>query len=444
MSQWTREGRGTRESRGEAAPSFVLRWVVLGFAFSLMFLPGCRKDAGAPQIEVTVQAGRPEQGPIAAQITADAILTPLAQAAIEPKISAPVKKFYVQRGARVKTGQLLAVLDNNDLTAAALDNKGAYMAAQAAYAAATKAQVPEDMLKAESDFAEAQANLELNESIVKSRKQLFQEGAIPGRDLDTAQAALVQAQAAYNAAKTHLDSARSVSRTAALETAQGQLTSAEGKYKGAEAQVNYSEIRSPIDGVVTDRPLFAGETAAAGAPLITVMETSILIAKTHIGQSLAQQLKVGSEAQVHVPGLTDPITGKVSLISPALDPGSTTIEVWIKIENKTGTLKVGTPVKISLTGASVLQAWKIPNSAVLTGEDGSKSVMVVGSDGAAHRKPVTLGITDGEDVQVKSGLTPSDRVITGGEYGLDEGTKVKVGPAGDDSNSSDAKGGGDQ
>ena len=66
--------------------------------------------------------------------------------------------------------------------------------------------------------------------------------------------------------------------------------------KGAEAQVNYSEIRSPIDGVVTDRPLFAGETAAAGAPLITVMDTSTLLAKTHIAQSLAQQLKVGDEA----------------------------------------------------------------------------------------------------------------------------------------------------
>ncbi len=75
------------------------------------------------------------------------------------------------------------------------------------------------------------------------------------------------------------------------------------------------------------------------------------------------------------------------------------------------------------------QALKIPTLAVLTAQDGSKSVMVVGSDGAAHRKPVTLGIDDGDDVQVMSGLSPADMVITGGAYGLDEGTKVKVGPA---------------
>jgi multidrug efflux pump subunit AcrA (membrane-fusion protein) len=402
----------------------------------LAFTAGCKKDA-APATEVTVQAEHPEQGSITEQVMADAVLTPVAQAAIEPKITAPVKKFYVQRGAHVKSGELLATLENNDLAAAAMDTKGAYEAAQAAYATATKAQVPEDTLKAESDMAQAKANLDLNQSIVKNRKQLFAEGAIPGRDLDTAQAALVQAQAAYDAAAKHLDSVHSVSRAAALQAAQGNLASAEGKYQGAEAQVNYSEIHSPIEGVVTDRPLFAGETVAAGAPLITVMDTSTLIAKAHIAQSLVQQLKVGGEAQVLVPGISDPVAAAVSLISPALDAGSTTVEVWVKIENKSGSLKVGTPVKVSISSSSVAKAWKIPNSAVLTAEDGSKSVMVAGADGAAHRKPVILGVTDGKDVQVLSGLAPSDFVITGGAYGLDEGTKVKMGPA-----DSDAAGGG--
>jgi HlyD family secretion protein len=396
-----------------------------------VMLSGCKK-AAPPEIEVTVQAEHPEQGSIAEHVTADAILTPLAQAALAPKITAPVRKFYVQRGARVKAGELLAELENSDLNAAVLDNKGSYEAAEAAYDTATKAQVPEDTLKAESDLAEAKANLELNQSIVTSRKQLLAEGAIPGRDLDTAQAALVQAQAAYDAAAKHLESVRSVSRDAALKAAKGQLASAQGKYDGAEAQKSYSEIRSPIDGVVTDRPLFAGETAAAGAALITVMDTSSLIAKTHIAQSLAQQLKVGSDATVQVPGISDPVPAKVAMISPALDSGSTTVEVWLKIDNKSGTLKVGTPVKASITGKTFAQARKIPLSSIVTATDGSKSVMVVGSDSTAHRKPVTLGIDDGKDVQVLSGLSPADMVITGGAYGLDDGTKVKVGPAGDD------------
>jgi len=400
-------------------------------ALPFTLLAGCKKDE-APAPEITVQAEHPEQGSISEHIVADAILAPLAQAAIAPKISAPVKNFYVQRGAKVKEGELLAVLENRDLAAAAQDNKGTYEAAQAAYATATKAQVPEDMQKAELDVAQARANLDLNTSIVNNRKQLFAEGAIPGRDLDTAQAALVQAQAAYDTAAKHLESMHNVSHEAALKSAQGQLTSAEGKYKGAEAQVAYSEIRSPIDGVVTDRPLFAGETAAAGAPLITVMDTSSLLAKTHMAQSLAQRMKLGDSASISVPGLADPVVAKVSLISPALDPGSTTVEVWLKVDNKSGTLKVGTPVKVSITGRTEEQALKIPAASVLTAQDGSKSVMVVGSDGAAHRKPVTLGIADGEDVQITEGVSKSDTVITTGAYGLEDGAKVKVGPAEED------------
>jgi multidrug efflux pump subunit AcrA (membrane-fusion protein) len=417
-------------------------WILLVAAgLPLVVSTACKKEA-APETQVTVQAEHPEQGAISEHISADAILAPLAQAAIAPKIGAPVKKFYVERGTRVKAGQLLVTLENSDLAAAAEDNKGSYMAAEAAYATATKAQVPEDTLKAESDLAQAKANLDLNLSIVKSRKQLFAEGAIPGRDLDTANAALVQAQAAYDAAARHLESVRSVSREAALKAARGQLDSAEGKYKGAEAQVGYSEIRSPIDGVVTDRPLFAGETAAAGAAVVTVMDTSSLLAKTHIAQSLAQRMKLGEEASVTVPGVADPVTAKVSLISPALDPGSTTVEVWLKIDNKAGTLKVGTPVKVSITGRTDAKAWKIPASSILTAQDGSKTVMVVGADGAAHSKPVTLGLRDGDDVQILTGLAPGDLVITDGSYGLDEGAKVKVGPAAGDAKTPAGKSGG--
>ena len=93
---------------------------------ALMLVSGCKKET-PPVTEVTVQAEHPEQGSISEHITVDAVLSPLAQASIAPKITAPVRKFYVQRGAKVKEGQLLATLENSDLAAAALDNKGSYI-----------------------------------------------------------------------------------------------------------------------------------------------------------------------------------------------------------------------------------------------------------------------------------------------------------------------------
>jgi multidrug efflux pump subunit AcrA (membrane-fusion protein) len=90
-------------------------------------------------------------------------------------------------------------------------------------------------------------------------------------------------------------------------------------------------------------------------------------------------------------------------------------------------------VKVSIAGRVEEQALKIPASSILAAQDGSKFVMVVGADGAAHSKPVTLGIADEEKVQVTGGLGLNDLVITGGAYGLEDAvTKVKVGPAKDD------------
>jgi len=400
---------------------------------SSLFWVGCKKAADSePVTLVTVQAEKPEIGEISEHIMADATLSPLAQAAIAPKITAPIRKFYVQRGSKVKEGDLLAVLENRDLSAQAVDNKGQLDAAEAAYSMQTKAQIPEDYTKAELDLAQAKAQLQLQEEIVASRKRLLEEGAIAGRDYDTAVAALVQAHAAFDVAQNHFNSQQKVSREATLKQAEGQLASAKGKYMAATAQVSYSEIHSPISGVVTDRPLFAGETVSSGSTLITVMDTSALLAKVHLAQTVAQRLSLGDEASIIVPGVNDPLPAKVSLISPALDPGSTTVEVWLRLDNKAGKYKAGTPVRASITGRTVPKAVKIPLSAILTGEDGSKSVMVIGTDSVAHKKTVQLGINNGEDVQVTQGLTGSETVITTGGYGLDDGTKVKIGKPAED------------
>jgi HlyD family secretion protein len=414
-------------------PHVRWRFKVLGLSILCsvsLLVTACNKAEQAAPTEVYVQAAHPERGEISEQITADATLAPLAQAAISPKVTAPVRKFYVQRGSHVRAGQLLATLENRDLEAAALDNKGAYTAAQGTYDITTGATVPEDTTKAETDLTQATANLNLAQSIADSRAQLFAEGAIPGRDLDTAKAALVQAKAAHEIAQQHLEAVQKVSHKAALESAQGQLTSAKGKYLGAEAQLSYTEIRSPISGVVTDRPLFAGETAAAGNPVITIMETSALLAKLHISQIQAQQLSMGAPATIAIRGLDDPLPAKVALISPALDPGSTTVEVWLRVENAKGTLKAGTPVRTTITGRTAKNALLVPLEAVQTGPDGeSKFVLVIKPNGTAAKQSVTLGIRNSESAQVLSGLSPADTVITSGGYGLDEGTKVKVGTA---------------
>lgn len=391
-----------------------------------MLLSGCKQKDTAPAPEVSVQAEPVAVGKISEIIHVDGVLSPLAQAAIQPKVTAPVHHFLVQRADRVHAGQLLLTLENKDLSAMAQDNQGAFTAAQANYETAIQSTVPEDFTRSRLELKQAQADYDLNKSIVDARQQLFKEGAIPGRDLDTAKTTLLQAQAALDLANAHYRALETTTHKAAIEVAKGDLESAKGKYLNAKAQLSYTEIRSPIDGYVTDRPLFDGETAQAGTPVITVMDTSALIAKLHIAQSQAYALKVGSPGEIEVPGSDTPYPGKVMLISPALDSGSSTIEVWFRVENKKQLLKAGTPIHVSITGRTMDKATLIPKEALQTAPDGSYFVMLVDAKNTAQKHSVDIGIVSENQAQVLSGLKANDMVISSGSYALDPGTPIKI------------------
>ena len=132
---------------------------------------------------------------------------------------------------------------------------------------------------------------------------------------------MVQARAQTELADQHLASLRAVGQQATVKSAAGQLASAQGKYQGAAAQLSYTEIRSPIDGVVTDRPSYQGETPAQGTPILTIMDVSSVIARAHIPQDQAALLKAGDPATISTAeGNESP--AKVTLVSPALDPGA--------------------------------------------------------------------------------------------------------------------------
>lgn len=387
---------------------------------------GCSSDKGDKEPTVTVQVAPVEKTTIERTITTQAILFPLRQAAIVPKISAPVQRFLVKRGSPVHEGELLAVLENRDLAAAAQDTKGAYAQAEASYETTTAASLPEEIRKAEADEQQAQQALAAQEKVFESRQQLFNQGALPRKELDQSRVDITQARNQYDIAKQHLEKLMAIGKQDELKAAEGQRDSAKGKYLGAMAQLSYSEIRSPINGVVTDRPLYPGEMAAAGTPLLTVMDTSSVIAKAHIPQDDAAALKVGDKGTMTVPGIYKPIDGTVTVVSPALDPNSTTVEVWFEAKNPKHELKPGTSVTVNLTAQTVKNALVVPVSSILTAPDGSTTLMLAGSDGLAHQKAVRLGIRNGDDVQILDGVTDVDKVVTSGAYGLPDKTKIKI------------------
>ena len=389
-------------------------------------LTACSKQEAEPQPLVSVQAAPVKQGSISQVITTDAVLFPINEATIVPKIASPVLKAFVARGAKVHQGQLLVTLENKDLLAAAEEKQGNLEQQREAYAIATKTSVPEELQKAQGDAQSAKEALDAAQKVYDSRKTLLDQGAIARKDFDTATVALVQAKAQNEQAQRHLAGLQSIGHEAELKSAAAQLKSSEGIAKGAEAQFGYSEIRSPIDGVVTDGPWYPGMMPQAGAPLITVMNLSQMVAKAHIPQNQAVLLKKGDSATISVPNLDEPIKGKVTLVSPALDPGSTTVEVWIQAPNKEGEMKAGASAAVSMMAKTVPDALIVPAQALVTDEEGKKSVMVIGNDGVAHKREVETGIQTADAVQIVTGVKPGEQVVSVGAYGLPDNTKVKV------------------
>src|SRR5450631_1327148 len=374
--------------------------LIVGVALSL--LTSCSKKEQETEPEVTVQAAKAGKQSIRQIIRSEAVLFPKNQAAITPKIVAPVKKFYVNRGSRVHAGQLLAVLENRDLAAAETENKGSYQQAQANYGIETSSALPEEWQKAEYDLKAAKEAYDAQQKIYDSRKNLYEEGALPRKDFDSSLVALTQAKSQYEIAAMHMAALQNAGKKQQLKSAEGQLTSAKGKYEGAAAQLAYSEIRSPIDGVVTDRPTYTGETPPPGTPLLTVMDTSSVIARTHIPQDQAVQLKPGDNATIRAPGDIE-VAGKVSLVSPALDANSTTVEIWVEAPNVDGRLRPGSSVTLKMVARTLNDAVVVPASAVLKPPKGGNAVMVI-QDGKAVHTDVETGLREGDLVQINKGI----------------------------------------
>src|SRR6185312_3363970 len=133
---------------------------------------GCGKGEKEEKPEVSVQAAPAATADISRVVNTEGIIFPIAQSAITPKISAPVKRFYVVRGQKVRQGQLLATLENRDLAAAALDNKGAYEQAEAAYSTSVNATLPEEIAKSETDVQTAKQELDAQQKLYASSEDL--------------------------------------------------------------------------------------------------------------------------------------------------------------------------------------------------------------------------------------------------------------------------------
>ncbi len=396
----------------------------------LLVLSGCKKaepEAAAPKPVVEVQTAQAEIADLALTVRVPATIFPREQANIASRLTARIARLNARKGDRVAAGQVLAVLEDRDLIAQRDEARAAIADAEASLQKTTAGTLPIETERGRGQVATAKAALDQAQKIYERRKSLFDQGAIPQRDLLLSETELAQAKTAYEVATKSLDLLEKQSNDKDIRSAQSHVEAARAKLAGMNAQLEFTALRSPFAGVITEQLMYPGDMAKPDSVIFTVMNLSVAIARAQAPEAASHSVKLGQACSFAPTDQADPFTGRITNINQAVDPQRRTVEIWCEIPNGQRKLKGGEFGNVSITTGTARQSVVVPVAAVQFAEEGGKgTVMIVDAKHIAHLKEVETAETIDGKVRITSGLKGGETVIIEGGYSLPDGTQVEA------------------
>jgi membrane fusion protein, multidrug efflux system len=353
-------------------------WIVATLTLLCAAPTGCSsKTEAAPKARPAplVVVAKVEPRDVAVEVHAPVELRPLAQAEVGSKTLGVLDAVLVDRGDRVKRGQLLALVRPSDL--------------------------PDQLVAARGSLAQTQASASLARKNFERASQLAPGGVVSQQELQQSQAAMATAEAAEAAAKAQV---------AAYATRLGE-----------------TRLESPLDGVVTVRRLDPGALVgpSAGGTIITVARVDVLRVFVTVNERDVHLVKMGQEAHVEVDALAGrSIKGSVVRLAPTLDPATRTLDAEVQIDNAAGDLRPGMFGRGSIVVANHAAAPVVAASAVQI-SSGKRWAFVLKGD-KVERREVTVGVDEGDWLEITKGLAAGEEVVTTGIDTVSDGATVRA------------------
>lgn len=396
---------------------------------SVLALVGCSQHEDAPpKPVVAVKVAEAELADVKITVGGPAFLFGREQANLSARITAPIKRLLARKGDRVSAGQVLAELDNRDLLAQRDEAAAAVTDAEANLQRVMAGALPTDIERARGQLAAAEAALRQAEKFYERRRQLYQQGAIPQRDLILTETELAQAKANHQVAQKSLDLLLNQSRDKEILMAKSKVEQARARLALIKAQLEFTEVRSPGAGTVTEQFMFPGDMAKPDSPIFTVMDLGVAVARAQIPEAEASAVRTGAPCAftpADSPGRV--FNGRITVVNQAVDPAKRTVESWCEIPNGNHVLRAGAFGQVQVITGTAPKSVVVPLPAVQFVEGSNKGVvMVAGDKNTAVKKEVETGAVFEGKVQIKSGVSAGERVIIQGGYGLPEGTQLKI------------------
>jgi len=397
---------------------------------------------------------------------------------VSSKVSAKVLAIHAEEGQYVNVGDVLVVLDSKDLQLTYNQALANYNSAKASYDKTVNAVTQQSEMSARQSLNAAQIEYdnalaayerekqlyENNTSIIAARnalndarahlervQQLYNMGAATQIELDTAknnvenaqaslaslesarQASLDAAKTRYenavmnlNSAKENFDLTINVINKENVSTAKAAVDAAKANLDIAENNLNNTKITAPISGYISKRNVNMGQMVSPGVELFTIKNTNTVEGQINVTESVIPYVKIGTPALISVKSAgIDNIEGSVTLVNQTKDATTGLYTVRVTIPNKDNVLKVGMFADITLTTHSVDNAVVIPSEAVLQENDGL--YVFVANGNIAEKRQITTGISDGNNIQVISGVNVGDKIIVKGkEYLSEKNNQIRI------------------
>ncbi|WP_312520441.1 efflux RND transporter periplasmic adaptor subunit [Anaerospora sp.] len=337
-----------------------------------------RADKATQGRAVAVETAVVTRRDITPTLLFSANLEPVWSADISSKVDGRIDRLVVEEGDGVKAGDIVATLDTNELAA--------------------------QVIQAEGNLLTAQAGLEQAELDLRRNDALAKQGAVSLQTLDTMR----------------------IKRDLAL----GQLRSAEGNMSLLTARLENANITAPRNGVVIKRFVQSGYYTKSGSTIVTLADTSSLLAKATVGEAQMQDIIIGSTVKVLVSALGNKeFSGVITRLSPAAASPSRTFTAEITIPNPQGELKPGIFANVSTPVQARKNVIAVPESALVMKED-QKTVFVVNAQGVAQQSVLKLGYVGEGYAEVLAGLQEGDVIITAGHNKVKDGSVIAGAKAG--------------
>jgi len=352
-----------------------------------------------------------ERGDLARVVVATGKIQPLSKVEVKSKASGIVKKLYVEYGDRVKKGQLLAQLDKIEIEAQVEQSKAALEAADAS------------LKSSEADYERAKVDAEGPDVPLLKRAYdravgMAKDGVVSASALDDAQKNYEMSLNKQNVAKAQMTVLKAKILQSKAVVAQDQAN-----LKQLEEQLSYTDITSPIDGIVLSRDVEMGDAVSSilvlgsSATLVmTLGDTSEVYVKGKVDESDIGKVYLGQRARIKVESFKDKtFEGKVTKISPmgVEKDNVTTFEVRVSIQNPGGELKAEMTANAEIILEEHKNVLQIPEGAILYDKDKKASVEIPNPKGkeGKDKVAVNIGISNGAKTEVLSGLKEGDQVV---------------------------------